>query len=364
MDLNKFFDPTGEREKEFDRIWDTIAGAPKPKTDYSKLSHPDFIRLHFLRRLLEIQASFMAILRSAANMYRVFKVVPAQIKEHAELSLEEIMQWAQALTPKVLYENYCTYPAPVLTGLLLDLKIEEVFMEAELGRRFESKKVASEFVILDWGGLDRTKEIKRLLQVDKIKSFRPWEQEDSDIKQEALTKALELWREPGNVPVEESSPLPAFPLENFLPMLPSEREFWDGPMARAWEDGKKAWLRAVIPVLQGEKETIPQKVREQRREEWRKIARREKLYKDHQEQIKGEVHPELEEKTNAAPDISSQMLTVLRIAKKRWGSKAVKALRYYAEGKTEEEAAALAGITSRSLRNYISKLNKELSSKK
>ena len=132
---------------------------------------------------------------------------------------------------------------------------------------------------------------------------------------------------------------------------------------------------------------IPEKVRYARRESWRKIKRREKIYEgrenfpaDHGREswradwdwsetarmqrhveINSKIHPESEQNINNSADVSSKMFAVLRLAKKKWGSKAVRALTYYTQGKTEREAAALAGVTPRTLRNYVSKLKKEIS---
>jgi hypothetical protein len=67
-----------------------------------------------------------------------------------------------------------------------------------------------------------------------------------------------------------------------------------------------------------------------------------------------------------SPDISAKMFEVLKEAKrnKRWGDKAVKAFKYYLEGKTEKEASKLAGIDSRTFRNYILRLQKIFARKK
>lgn len=55
-------------------------------------------------------------------------------------------------------------------------------MDAELEKRMQKKQLSSELILLDWEGLDRTKELQKLLQVDKIKSYDAREQEDVDIK--------------------------------------------------------------------------------------------------------------------------------------------------------------------------------------
>ena len=310
-----------------------------------------------MRRIFEIQASFMAL-------YRV-GIIPKNVLSGGGGLLAVVMQWGRDLTPKALCEFYCAYPHLGLTALLADLKMEEVFMDAEMEKRIKIRPVASKFILLDWEKEDKKREVEKLLQVDSVRSRRPWEQEDSDIKAEALTKALELWKTPGTeLPGEDSSTLPAFPLEPYASMFPAEREFWEGPMARMWRIGKASIMSDVVPIFAGERESIPAKVRDHVREEWRKLRRRRDIYESHQEQIKTEIHPEMAEKLNLRPDISARMLEVLRSAKKRWGAKAVKALQYSFEGKTEEEAAKLAGITARTLRNYKLKLNKDFSRKK
>jgi hypothetical protein len=107
-------------------------------------------------------------------------------------------------------------------------------------------------------------------------------------------------------------------------------------------------LREVVPILVGDKESIPETVRRDRRTEWETIAREQKILDN--PAAKEETRRQL---FNSKPDVSSDMLTVLRRAKKRWGAKAVTALKYLFEDKTEEEAAKLAGINTRTLRNYL-----------
>ena len=65
-------------------------------------------------------------------------------------------------------------------------------------------------------------------------------------------------------------------------------------------------------------------------------------------------------------DVSAQILAVLKEAQKhkRWGPNAIKAIEYFLEGKTEKEAAKLAGITDKTFRNNIIRLKKIFSSKK
>src|SRR6266508_3661581 len=63
------------------------------------------------------------------------------------------------------------------------------------------------------------------------------------------------WCEPDIAFVDdEASPLPEFP--PYIEMMPIEREFWEGTMAKAWQGGKAAFLHEGVPILVGDKEKI------------------------------------------------------------------------------------------------------------
>jgi len=377
MGFQELLDPHRNKRRRFDKIIDLVAKAQRPKTNYRFLSHVDLLGLDFLRRILEIQTSYMLLLRSFAAIYSMkfvtkdstARFLPEPIAARGELSLEEIMNWSRRVETKELYETFCSYPHRGLISLFADLKLEEPFLHDEFAARVIDKPFTAEMILSDWGGLDRVKEVEKLLRVNKIKSFRPEKQSDDDIRQSAWEKTLCLWRQPesalwrpGAVNDEVLTPMAIFPGAPYIQMLPPEKEFWEGPMARAWHDGKLAFLREGVPILAGEKESIPEKARQDRRNEWERIARQKAILDDPAVQM--ETRRLIHERTDSAPDVSSRMLDVLRIAKKRWGAKAVKALRHNSEGRTEEEAAKLAGITSRTLRNYKLKLTKDFSKKK
>ena len=403
MGFQELLDPHGNKRKRFDKLIDLVAKAPRPKTDYRFLSHVDFLGLDFLRRLLEIQTSYMLLLRSFAAIYSMkfvrndstVRFLPEPIATKGKLSLEEILTWSRRVGTKEMYEIYCSYPHRGLITLFADLKLEEPFFHDEFVARVADKPFTSELILIDWGGLDREQEVEKLLRVNKKKSYRPEKQSDDDIKQSAWVKALslrhqpgvELWR-PGNVNDEVLTPLPEFPGAPYIKMLPSEKEFWEGPMARAWRDGKLAFLREGVPMLAGEKENIPEKVRQDQRNEWEKLARREKILKGQdvfpvdgpeawranwdysdsainhrQGDIRDTIHPDLKDRTNQRPDVSSQLFKLLQFAKKRWGSNAAKAFKAMAEGATEKDAALRYNIPYQSMRRYVSKLKKEFSPK-
>jgi hypothetical protein len=336
------------KREEFLALFNQVAAIPRPLYDYSKLSNSTFAAIEFIRRLMEIQAFFMA-------HFRVTRKLPATKKD-----ITHILVASMDLNPTQLAAIYCRCPDDGLVGLLVNLKIEELFVGAELEKRLADKRIGTVMILAPFftGESPTEKWLTKALKVDKIKAYRPHEQEKHDIQYDSITRAYELARslelrgfEPG--------PIPPFPLE----MTPYESSFWEAGLGNVWRKGHDTLRRGLIPVLQGEAERIPAKVREYRREQWRKIKERGKLFESHQDVIRSELHPEEQLKT---PDVSAKMFEVLREAKKnkRWGDKAVKAFKHYLEGKTEEEAAKLAGITDKTFRNYITYLKKTFASKK
>jgi hypothetical protein len=380
-------DPKGNKLRQFSGIIDSLAVAPRPKTDYRLLSHVDFLGLDFLRRLLEIQTSYMLLFRSFAAMYRRRYIAEPMAKKEY-LSLAEILEWSRSAGPRKLYETYCTYPDRALIALFVDLKLEEPFFRDEFVARLADKPFTSELILIDWGGLDRQKELEKLLQVNRIKSFRPEKQSDEEIRQSAWVKTWEEWRRLGSVSDDELTPLPEFPGAPYVKMLPPEKEFWEGPMAKAWHDGKLAFLREGIPALAGDKESIPETVRQHRRHEWKKIARREKIFqgRDHfpedgpdswraywdfsesaAAQRRAVIHGETTGQTLNPEDVlagdetrranlkQTMKLTTraYEIAAKRSGQKGVVYINELKAGKTEKEAADRANISDRTGRRIL-----------
>ena len=358
VSFEKLLDPTGKRKKEFDSIIQTLALSPRPKADYSQLEHVQFLGLRFFRRILEIQTAYMLLSGSSLAMRRrgwQAAQIIAQTTEKGELSL--ILQWSRDAEPQQLYEVYYTYPHRGLITFFADLKLEEPFFDHEFDTRTIDRSFTREMIRLDWGEEDRQMEIEKLLGINKLKSFRPHKQSDEDLKQLTWLKVLELWRKPG-----KGEPLPELP-DFPIAMLEREKEFWRGQMARAWQIGMGGLLNEAVPILEGEKENIPETARRHRRTQWETLRDQADILAD--AAAESETRRQLHEKeTTLAPDVSADLFAVLRIAKKRWGAKAVIALRAHAKGQTEEEAAQSAGITARTLRNYLLKLKKEFSQKK
>ncbi len=323
MSFEKSLDSTGTKKKEFAEILDIVAASPRPKTDYEWLSPVDFLGLDFLRRVLEVQTSYMLLLRSSAVMFRR-GWQPAPIAEKGYLSLPEILEWSQSVGMRELYETYCTYPHRGLITLLTDLKLEKSFFDNEFAARMEDKPFTSEMILIDWSRLDREAEIATVIKNKSRWSFR---QSNDDIKSQ-LGAIGELWRKPGSdfwspqsmSGAEFSTPLPEFPGAPYIEMLPPEKEFWEGPMARAWRDGKMAFLREAVPVLSGEKEHIPEQARSHRRNEWETMARQQRILDEWAPDIESELHTSRFDQPGADVLLSAR---AYRLAEKRAGEKGV-----------------------------------------
>ncbi len=354
-----------QRRHEFDALIEWAASTVQVMPPCRQLSDSDLITQFSHNNLLSCQCAYMILLRTFAVLLR-HGLLAEPLARRGELTLEEILLWRRDPITRPLYEAYCTYPDRPLIGLMAVLRIDEARMDFEWARRLGDKPVTQEFIRLDWLEEDRSTQVKRLLKVDRITSYQPWEQDEKDLQQSALLKAIELWRTPGR-PSENPSRLPSFPLKN---MLPQEREFWEGPMARAWANGHGTFLGETLPVLAGEKESIPQTVRDHRRTRWDMLARRRTLLagqeefppggaeasrsewdwadparRSRQEEIASHVH------SVAAKDLVSRLSEKLtaerlhRVARKRWGAPGQKFLEALEQGKDVAAAAEYAGIS-------------------
>jgi hypothetical protein len=87
-----------DRDDELKELIAQVAAMPRPKMDYTTMSPPDFAVIQFIHRMFEIQASYIALLRSFALMYRRFHVVPEPIARYGGLSFEELVKWSRNYT--------------------------------------------------------------------------------------------------------------------------------------------------------------------------------------------------------------------------------------------------------------------------
>jgi hypothetical protein len=253
------------KQNEFLNILDNVCSIPRPLRDYSKLSSATFAACEFIRRLMEIQGFFMAYYRATGKL-------PVTKK-----GIEHILVASMSLTPTSLAAIYCACSDFALVSLLANLKIEELFIGAELEKRLADKSIGTVLVLAPFftGTPPTEKWLTKKLKVDNIKAHNPLrEQEMHDIRYDSITRALELAGKLES-PIYDPGPLPRFPLE----MRPVEASFWNVALAKAWRNGHKTLRKGIIPVLENRSEAIPDEVRNSRREKWRTIARREKIRK-------------------------------------------------------------------------------------
>jgi hypothetical protein len=279
----------------------------------------------------------------------------------------------------------------------LDLQIEERFFRIpEFVRRLEDKPLTSKILLFE-AGYDRELNLERILSVDKIKSYRLRDYDENDIRQTSKLKFFELLRKQrSSLRIKRRSPL-VFPgeKEGLIKMLPPEKKFWQGPMARALESGREALLREFVPRFEGETELIPEKVRQDRRRGFRKTARQQKIFHG-QERFRKEgadswravwdfsekaaagryaairsettgqtlnLNPEeivIEKETQREElrETIKSMTLAYEVAKQRSGKKGVVFIDQLKAGKTEIEAADKAQMSARTGRRILEAIRK------
>lgn len=266
------------KQDEFLAILDTVASIPRPQKDYSTLHAANFAECQFIRRLMEIQAFFMAF-------FKVTGKVPVN-KE----GMKDILVKSMNLTPLSLAAIYHATSDGPLVSLLANLIIEELFIGQELERRLVDKRWGTVLNLAPFfcdTPLPSFEWIAKGLKVDKIKSFRPHKQDDDEIRTDSVLRAIELAKNLES-PAYDPGPLPSFPLE----LRPVEASFWNVGLGRVWREGHETLRKGLIPVLEGEAERIPGQARDDWREEWKKIARHERILEIHHNEIAEELHSE------------------------------------------------------------------------
>jgi hypothetical protein len=373
-----------DRDGEIGELLAQVAALRHPKMDYSKMSPPDLAVIHFIHRIFEIQASYIALLRSFTVMYQKFKLIPEPIARCGELPFEELVKWSRNYTRQHLLEVYTVYPHQGLIRLLIDLRIEGAFLELEFERRMEQHRVGGEILLLE-DGQDRLLEFQKLLSVDKIGSFDLREQSANDIKQSAIETAWSAWNELKNQYAGDPYEPPEFPFD----MIAPEEEFWREMMIkRVWSNGKQAHMREMVPLLTGQTEAIPGIVHGQLRETWRKIKRRKQIMEGRPrdlldpeqneridwsiipeksraevfQRLKDELHQENSEFDTAAAKVDSER--AYRAAIKRWGKRGRLFLDALRRGEDVVTASVAAGISRQTGHKYLKELQKLLAEKK
>ena len=282
--------------------------------------------------------------------------------------------------PHVLKKLYsiCRDERPL--RFLVWLRIEQEYIAIEFRRRLERTKAGWEITQLLKGltPLESVGLLFRALEVDKITSYYPEEDSSEDLQQLAVEKALTYQERMAGVALAKcgfdqlqmiSISLPSINIG--LPV--KDKEPWNQLNPRMLALQTREAIKLFLPVLQGNVEQMPELVYQALRDHWEKRKAqkrdaREVPYEEAEKEIVSTSYNELRDRevSREILNISARMSEVLKEAKKhkRWGDKAIKAFKYYCEGKTKKEASEMVGIDERTFRNNISRLNKIFTSKK
>jgi hypothetical protein len=369
-----------------DNLLAALKTRPKPAVDYSSLDAVSFVdKAMGLHRRLQIQTRFMIVFRGIferkARGFTTMEVPQGFLKARL-YSSDSIEQFIK--------EMYAIWPDPHLIVFLGTLEMDSPYIDAEFERRANSRKVAREFWAMETPRGDPTRNLQRLLQVDHIKGHMPWIQDSNDIKQDALLRAFEFFRENK----QESVDCPfVFP----FPMLPPEEEQWNF-MTANWLSPNNQDRLEIISAFKGDKETIPDKVRDYLREQWRKRKRRtnisqgrnkfpksgpeswranwdfskpaakERAQKIHSETSGLILNPQehLEERETQREILKRTMILSTRAyetAAKRSGKRGIAFLNALKAGETEADAATAAGISTRTGQRILKTIRETTSAK-
>jgi hypothetical protein len=253
------------KQREFLDILDAAGSIPR-LLDYGQLTNANFAAFEFFRRLLEIQAFFMA-------HYRVTGKVPGT-KE----ALEHILRASMTLTPTGLAAIYDACSDATLVSLLAHLKIEELFIGEELEKRLADKKIGTVLVLAPRFGAPAPSEkcVEKLFGVKFGRSDRILDSKkeySQDRASSSYLRALELAAKL-EAPFYDPGELPRFPLEM---NSREETSFWNNYLGKAWRWGHEALRKGLIPVLSGDAEGIVKSAANHRDDERQKASRQWKI---------------------------------------------------------------------------------------
>ena len=262
--------------------------------------------------------------------------------------------------------DLCNGPGPA--SHILCCRLEQDAIYEEIRKRLDESRVGAEFLRFrgDKVKPEDLRDLHKALKVDRITSGKPEKETDEDLKSIAMEGAARAFRQIGEARTDlPKEPYPLTPFAEALPVEPTIWQAWQ-KVNTAMERKNFAMMQEVfLPALAGEK------LSEQARQNLRNVYEK----RDADKRTGIDVPLEQADKTELSalsdefsdPAISKLMIeSVLKQATKhkRWGAKAVKAFKYFLEGKSEKEAAQLAGITEKTYRNYTLHLKQIFASKK
>ncbi len=125
---------------EFASILAQVASVPRPIVDYRTLSNAKFAAAEFVRRLMEIQSCLMLTIRATGK----YPVTPR--------GLNLILTHSREITPQGLAEDYDSCGEREIVGIIAHLKVEELFIAAELERRLLDQRIGTVLVLAPFFG--------------------------------------------------------------------------------------------------------------------------------------------------------------------------------------------------------------------
>jgi hypothetical protein len=240
---------------------------------------------------------------------------------------------------------------------LIQLDLNICYTYGELLKRIENRPAGKKVFkqLADEGKTEHEAFLKALddlrlgprrKKIAEIKSYYPEKFSNEDLRQEAILGAWNYWQKVKATTADEVQFLRS-PIR-----LPTKRsELWEALRPVCLQAEAKLLGLALLPILRGEWDRLPDKAYQALRNIWgkQKTAKRDGI-----EWGKRHSHPKA--------DVEAIILKkqVIRAAGKHLGPMAAKALEHRFNVDTDKEAAKLAGITDRTYRNYVKKLREIL----
>ena len=273
--------------------------------------------------------------------------------------------------------DLCQNPVPGM--YLVSCGLEQDAIYAETSRRLKTSKAGSQLLRLLGSKVspNTLTDLRRGLKVERITTYEPERESDEDLRALADSAAWKTFTELGKA-LKVHLPqfrYPNSPLAKALPVEKKVSEQWEILNRSMFTTDFSLMQESFLPALEGKK--ISARVRQSLRDHWQSRDAQKRtgeevplaeldrtILRPSRSGIWRKKSERLEEEKK--PDVSGPMFEVLKEAQrhKRWGPKAIEAFKYFLKGKTEQEAAKLAGITDKTFRNNIIRLRKSFSSEK
>jgi len=225
---------------------------------------------------------------------------------------------------------------------------------------------------------ERMNDLYKLLAVDRITTYRPAKEDPDDLKSEAVTGAYEFFAKRGESVVVKKQPgLPMPLLPPKLGLAPRDPPPWDLWFRYQLDAYIEALALDYLSLFFGGMDRTKEASRQRRRNHFEKWEAQKRSGRDVDleeadrtsvTRSSSGVWKKRSERLNAedTQDASQAMFDVLTEAgkHKRWGPQSIEFAKYFLQGKSEKEAASLAGITDRTARNHLAALRKIFKSRK